>query len=86
MKKGGIVFTGNTLGLSKASNQNAPGTLGSIGAFTSLNTALQVGTFPAGSVKINGAAFPAYDPQAGFALPDLAVGEAVTVEFDVTVN
>ncbi len=49
VKKGGIVFTGNTLGLSKASNQNAPGTLGSIGAFTSLNTALQVGMFPAGT-------------------------------------
>ncbi|MDE7464123.1 MAG: DUF11 domain-containing protein [Clostridiales bacterium] len=49
MKKGGIVFTGNTLGLSKATNQNAPGTLGSIGAFTSLNNALQVGTFPAGT-------------------------------------
>ena len=49
VKKGGIVFTGNTLGLSKATNQNAPGTLGSIGAFTSLNNALQVGTFPAGT-------------------------------------
>lgn len=49
VKKGGITFTGNTLGLSKASNQNAPGTEGSIGAFTSLNNALQVGTFPAGT-------------------------------------
>ena len=49
VKKGGITFTGNTLGLSKAANQNAPGTEGSIGAFTSLNTALQVGTFPAGT-------------------------------------
>ncbi|MBD5584868.1 MAG: DUF11 domain-containing protein [Clostridia bacterium] len=49
VKKGGIVFTGNTLGLSKATNQNAPGTQGSIGAFTSLNPALQVGTFPAGT-------------------------------------
>ncbi|MDE5756177.1 MAG: DUF11 domain-containing protein [Clostridia bacterium] len=49
VKKGGIIFTGNTLGLSKAANQNAPGTEGSIGAFTSLNTALQVGTFPAGT-------------------------------------
>ena len=49
VKKGGIVFTGNTLGLSKAANQNAPGTEGSIGAFTSLNNALQVGTFPAGT-------------------------------------
>ena len=49
IKKGGITFSGNTLGLSKASNQNAPGTLGSIGAFTSLDTSLQVGTFPAGT-------------------------------------
>lgn len=48
VKKGGIVFTGNTLGLSKAPNQNAPGTDGSIGAFTSLNN-LQAGTFPVGT-------------------------------------
>ena len=46
IKKGGIVFTGNTLGLSKSANSNSPGTLGSIGAFTSLNASLQVGTFP----------------------------------------
>ena len=43
-------------------------------------------TFTAGSVKINGVAYPAYNPQTGFALPDLTVGDAVTVEFDVTVN
>lgn len=43
-------------------------------------------TFTAGSVKINGTAYPAYNPQTGFPLPDLAVGDAVTVEFDVTVN
>lgn len=49
VKKGGIAFTGNTLGLSKAPNQNAPGTSGSIGAFTSLNNALQVGAFPPGT-------------------------------------
>lgn len=49
VKKGGIAFTGNTLGLSKAPNQNTPGVSGSIGAFTSLNNALQVGTFPAGT-------------------------------------
>lgn len=48
VKKGGITFTGNTLGLSKAPNQNAPGTEGSIGAFTSLNN-VQVGAFPAGT-------------------------------------
>lgn len=43
-------------------------------------------TFVAGSVKIDGLAYPAYNPQTGFALPDLAVGNSVTVEFDVTVN
>lgn len=49
VKKGGILFCGNTLGLSKAPNQNAPGTEGSIGAFTSLDNTLQVGTFPQGT-------------------------------------
>ena len=43
-------------------------------------------TFVAGSVEIDGVSYPAYNPQTGFPLPDLAVGEAVTVEFDVTVN
>ena len=43
-------------------------------------------TFVAGSVTVNGVSYPAYNPQIGFALPDLAVGDAVTVEFDVTVN
>ncbi|MBD5132798.1 MAG: DUF11 domain-containing protein [Clostridiales bacterium] len=43
-------------------------------------------TFASGSVRINGVVYAAYDPQIGFPLPDLAVGDAVTVEFDVTVN
>lgn len=43
-------------------------------------------TFVAGSVKINGVAYPAYNPQNGFDLPDLAAGQSATVEFDVTVN
>lgn len=49
IKNGGIVFTGNTLGLSKAANATSPGTLGSIGAFISLNNVLQVSTFPPGT-------------------------------------
>lgn len=49
IKNGGIVFTGNTLGLSKAANATSPGTLGSIGAFVSLNNALQVSSFPPGT-------------------------------------
>lgn len=49
IKNGGIVFTGNTLGLSKSGNANAPGLLGSIGAFISLDTSLQVNNFPAGT-------------------------------------
>jgi uncharacterized repeat protein (TIGR01451 family) len=46
---GGMTYTGNTLGLSKATNSNAPGTNGSIGAFITTNTSLKVGTFPAGT-------------------------------------
>ena len=51
IKEGGIVFTGNTLGLSKRDNQNLSGVLGSIGAFTSLNNMLQVATFPMGTTS-----------------------------------
>ena len=43
-------------------------------------------TFVAGSVEVDGVSYPAYNPQTGFDLPDLAAGVAVTVEFDVTVN
>jgi large repetitive protein len=46
---GAITFTGNALGLSKASNVNQAGTLDSIGAFSTVNTALQVPTFPPGT-------------------------------------
>ncbi len=49
IKNGGIVFTGNTLGLSKAANAASPGRLGSIGAFISRDTSLQVSAFPAGT-------------------------------------
>lgn len=49
IKKGGISFIGNTLGLSKRTNANNSGVLGSIGAFTSLNGALQVNDFPSGT-------------------------------------
>jgi|SRR5262245_27915226 len=43
---GAITFTGNTLGLSKAVNVNQAGTSDAIGAFTTINTALQVPTVP----------------------------------------
>ncbi|MEC5304941.1 cell surface protein [Bacillus thuringiensis] len=46
---GALAITGNTLGLSKISNQNRAGTIGAIGAFVTTNTALQVPTFPAGT-------------------------------------
>ena len=42
-------WTGNTLGLNKAAGQNEPGTSGSIGAFITLDTSSQVGTFPPGT-------------------------------------
>ncbi|PFY99319.1 DUF7507 domain-containing protein [Bacillus wiedmannii] len=46
---GALAITGNTLGLSKISNQNRAGTIGAIGAFVTTNTALQVTSFPAGT-------------------------------------
>lgn len=49
IKRGGILFVGNTLGLSKIANLNQAGTLGSIGAFTSLDTTLKVNDFPFGT-------------------------------------
>jgi uncharacterized repeat protein (TIGR01451 family) len=50
--RGGVTFTGNTLGLSRATGgggANAPGTNDSIGAFSTTNTGLTVGTYPAGT-------------------------------------
>lgn len=43
-------------------------------------------TFVSDSVKINGTTKIGFNPQTGFALPNLAVGESVVVEFDVMVN
>lgn len=43
-------------------------------------------SFVAGSVKIGGTSYPTYNPETGFALPNLATGASVTVEFDVKVN
>ena len=46
---GAMTFIGNTQGLNKVNAQNNPGTNGSIGAFSSTDTSLTVGTFPAGT-------------------------------------
>ncbi|HEY1663003.1 MAG TPA: tandem-95 repeat protein [Verrucomicrobiae bacterium] len=46
---GGITFIGNTLGLAKLTQVNQPGQLDSIGAFITLNTNSQVGTYPKGT-------------------------------------
>lgn len=43
-------------------------------------------TFIPNSVKINNSPQVGLNPQTGFALPNLAVGDSVTVEFDVLVN
>jgi len=47
--RGAITYTGNTLGLDKASDQNQPGTQGSIGAFSTLDTTQRVGNYPYGT-------------------------------------
>ena len=46
---GGLVLTGNTLGLSQETNVYEPGVQGTMGAFVSLDLANQVNTFPAGT-------------------------------------
>lgn len=51
IKNGGILFLGNTLGLSKGPNSLSAGTLGSIGAFVSTDNSLQVGNFPSGTTS-----------------------------------
>ena len=59
IRKGGIIFVGNTLGLSKYTNANRAGLLGSIGAFISLDTSLKVNDFPNGTTldyRLNGSA------------------------------
>jgi uncharacterized repeat protein (TIGR01451 family) len=48
---GAITFTGNTIGLNKAANSNAPGTSGAIGTFISTNAASQDGTYPLGTTS-----------------------------------
>ncbi|GAB6930214.1 hypothetical protein JCM10914A_41970 [Paenibacillus sp. JCM 10914] len=46
---GAITFTGNTLGLSRSTTTGVPGTLDYIGAFTSTDTSMQFGSYPAGT-------------------------------------
>lgn len=46
---GGVLFTGNTLGLSKAPNQNEPGVLSAAGAFITTDLTQKVGAYPAGT-------------------------------------
>ena len=70
IKNGGIVFTGNALGLSKLANANSAGLVGSIGAFISLNTSLQVGNFPPGTTLD-------YTKNGSSAMLDLPVGSNV---------
>lgn len=42
--------------------------------------------FVEGSVKINGVAYPDYDPIKGFVLPDLAPNELVIIEYELKAN
>ncbi|MEH7071026.1 tandem-95 repeat protein, partial [Priestia megaterium] len=46
---GAITFAGNTFGLNKQANANAPGTAGSIGTFFSVNPSSVDGSFPTGT-------------------------------------
>ncbi|WP_430041990.1 DUF7507 domain-containing protein [Paenibacillus dokdonensis] len=48
---GAVTFTGNTLGLSRSDTAGVPGTQDSIGAFATINTATQYGSYPAGTTS-----------------------------------
>lgn len=48
-QRGGMTFTGNTLGLSKESNKNREGTRDAIGSYTTTDTNLRVSNFPPGT-------------------------------------
>lgn len=43
-------------------------------------------SYVAGSVKVNGAVQPNYNPTTGFFLPDLNPGETLTVEYDLQIQ
>lgn len=87
IRKGGINFIGNTLGLSKITYTSEIKNTGYIVLFNTIfQDDIPEGTsFVSGSVFIDSINYPSYNPQTGFSLPDLAVGESVTVEFDVVV-
>ncbi|MEK5061634.1 DUF11 domain-containing protein, partial [Paenibacillus sp. FSL H7-0326] len=46
---GAITFTGNTLGLSRSDTTGVPGTRDFIGAFTTIDTSMQFGSYPPGT-------------------------------------
>lgn len=48
-QQGAITFAGNTLGLSRSTTVGVPGTVDSIGAFTTVDTSLQFGSYPPGT-------------------------------------
>ncbi|WP_336787685.1 DUF7507 domain-containing protein [Paenibacillus sp. MMO-177] len=48
---GAITFTGNTLGLSRSSTEGVPGTRDYIGAFITVDTTLQFGSYPPGTTS-----------------------------------
>lgn len=48
---GAITFTGNTLGLSRSREAGVPGTLDFIGAFVTVDTSMQFGSYPPGTTS-----------------------------------
>ncbi|WP_339278815.1 hypothetical protein NYE40_19550 [Paenibacillus sp. FSL W8-1187] len=50
-QNGAITYTGNTLGLSRSNTVGVPGTVDSIGAFTTIDTTQKFGLYPAGTTS-----------------------------------
>lgn len=43
-------------------------------------------SYVAGSVKVNGVAYPTYEPIKGFSIPDLNPGESAVIEYELKAN
>ncbi|MBS4168382.1 DUF11 domain-containing protein [Parachlamydia sp. AcF125] len=67
---GGMLFTGNTLGLSKQTGKNQPGTSDSIGAFITVDTTQKIGNYPSGTTL-------EWEKNSSFAFLDLPEGSTV---------
>ena len=79
----GYVITGDTLAYSISINNPTPFTASEIYFVDPIPSGT---TFVVGSVQIDGATYPAFDPSVGFNIADITAGDTVIVTFVVEVD